>query len=261
MANDNIKILEFLDIADNDIELLNIETKDTAKAIYIQKKPRAMYCPQCGTRMYQNDSYMQTANHSILQDGFRVVIHSKQCRWYCTDPDCGFKYTDEFIFLKKGKHNTATQDILILEALRDWDVSVSRVAERFGVSDTYVFSLMDRYLDMHRLALPEILSVDGVFLNIANDRKYSLVLHDFITGEPVDMVESRKSDITQKYFTDIPLDELLEYIIDKNLVSAFENICKLTLKKKDLEIIITLTNQKNRTELTAVALNLKEFMK
>lgn len=207
MANDNIKILEFLDIEDNDIELLNIETKDSTKTIYIQKKPRPMYCSQCGTRMHQKDSYWRKANHSILQDGFRVVIQARQCRWYCTDPECGFRYTDEFIFLRKGKHNTTTQDILILEALRDWDTSIARVAERFDVSDTYVFSLMDRYLDMHRLTLPEILSVDEVFLNIASDSKYALILHDFMTGEPVDMVESRKSDTTEKYFTDIPLDE------------------------------------------------------
>ena len=68
---------------------------------------------------------------------------------------------------------------------------------------------------MPRRQLPEILCIDEVHLNISKQCKYALVLQDFITGEPVDLVISRREEYTLPYFAQIPGKERarVRYII------------------------------------------------
>ena len=40
-----------------------------------------------------------------------------------------------------------------------------------------------------------------------NDCKYALVIQDFYTGDPIDILRSRKSKITEPYFVSIPPEE------------------------------------------------------
>lgn len=60
---------------------------------------------------------------------------------------------------------------------------------------------------MPRRQLPEILCIDEVHVNISKYCKYALVLQDFITGEPIDLVVSRREEYTLPYFAKIPRRE------------------------------------------------------
>ena len=64
-----------------------------------------------------------------------------------------------------------------------------------------------QYVDLTRLKLPEILSVDEVFLNIDYKHKYALILMDFETKQIIDILPSRLKEDTQRYFLDIPIAE------------------------------------------------------
>ena len=56
-----------------------------------------------------------------------------------------------------------------------------------AISDTSVHYIFLQYLDIKRLPLPEILSVDEVYLNIDYKHKYALILMDFQSGDIVDL--------------------------------------------------------------------------
>jgi len=72
-----------------------------------------------------------------------------------------------------------------------------------------------RYVDMDRLPLTEAISIDEVHLHISRYCNYALVIQDFITGEPIDLVADRKKETTEPYFQKIPLKERakVKYII------------------------------------------------
>lgn len=88
-------------------------------------------------------------------------------------------------------------------------------AEKFNVSDTYVHQTFDRYVDMKRLPLSEALCIDEVSTQAVSYSKYSMVILDFISGEPIDMLPSRQQRDTRSFFLSIPLAERkkVKYIV------------------------------------------------
>lgn len=97
--------------------------------------------------------------------------------------------------------------MLIVLEYKNLDASSVSIARRFHVSDTYAHEVFDRYVKLDRLSLTTAISVDEVCLDMDKDCKYALVIQDFHTGDPIDFLPSRRSNITEPYFATIPLEE------------------------------------------------------
>jgi len=148
-------------------------------------------CPVCGFRMYSKGVYTRTVKHPLLVDNRLVLLKLRQRKWSCQNSDCRHFETDSFPFIGKNRRITDYTDYLIVQDFRDFNLSAVQIAEKYKVSDTYALSVFDRYVDLPRLKLPSALCVDEVHMNI--DRyKYALILQNFSSGEPVDMVISRR---------------------------------------------------------------------
>lgn len=85
--------------------------------------------------------------------------------------------------------------------------TAASIATQISVSDTYVLKVFDRFVNMKRLPLGEILSVDEVHLKIPGECEYALVLFDFASRQPIDMIPSRRQSVTEPYFASIPIEE------------------------------------------------------
>ena len=81
------------------------------------------------------------------------------------------------------------------------------IAARFHVSDTYVHEVFDRYVKMDRLPLTDAICIDEVFLDMDEHCKYALVIQDFHTGDPIDLLRSRRVNVTEPYFVSLPTSE------------------------------------------------------
>ena len=57
---------------------------------------------------------------------------------------------------------------------------------------------------MGRLPLSDIISVDEVHIDMDKYYKYALVIQDFYTGEPIDILRSRRNGVTEPFFSSIP---------------------------------------------------------
>lgn len=157
--------------------------------------------------MHSRGVRTRTINHPVLQDTYECIIKLKQRRWRCTNPQCAYTINESFNFINKRKRNTNATDMLIVNAFRDLSVSASSIAEKFNVSDTYVFDTFDKYVKLDRLPLPDIISVDEVYLDMDEHCKYALVIQDFYTGDPIDLLRSRRTNVTEPYFVSIPREE------------------------------------------------------
>lgn len=97
--------------------------------------------------------------------------------------------------------------MLIVNAYRDlMETSVS-IGKRFNVSDTYAHKVFNRYVKLNRLTFTDAISIDEVHIDMDNNGKYALVIQDFYTGNPIDMLRNRKSSVTEPYFASIPFEE------------------------------------------------------
>lgn len=204
MNNDIIKLLNLED----DCIITSIVTSDNmTKTISLAKKPAEKFCPICNYRMHSKGIRIRKVKHQMLLDGYQLLLELHCRRYQCTNPECRHMESDTFTFVDKHRKVTNTTDFLIVEAFRDHTLTFSDIARKFKVSTSYVHNVFKRYIHMERLPLGEILSIDEVYLKDGRNGKYALVIHDFITGEPIDILSSRRQNVTEDYFASIDISE------------------------------------------------------
>lgn len=208
-------ITQLLDLEDPDIFISDVSVEGTVKTITLETKILPRYCPSCGFRMHSKGIHTRKINHPILQDGYKVLLLLKQRRWKCSNVECSYTANENFRFVNKARRTTNATDMLIVEAFRDLSASASSIAKKFHTSDTHVLDVFDRYVRLDRLPLTDIISVDEVFLDMDEFGKYALVIQDFYTGDPIDILRSRRNTIVEPYFLSISKEEryAVKYLI------------------------------------------------
>ena len=227
-------ITQILDIKDSGIKVLAVKETTATRTVTIEKEITFHFCPVCGCRMYSKGIYTRHVNHPIMQDGLRLILEIKQRRWRCSNNACGYTETDEFSFVDKNRRNTNLSDILIVEAFRNPENSAAQIARMHNVSDTHAIRTFARYVNLNRRQLPEAICIDEVFLNVHHGYKYALVIQDFLTGESIDLVETRRKIKTESYFLSIPLKERqrVKYVISDMYKQYPEAILPTSLSTK-----------------------------
>lgn len=154
--------------------------------------------------MHSKGIKSRTIKHPILQDNYELILILKQRRWKCTNPECNYDISDTFKFVNKRRRTTNATDMLIVYAYRDLMETSTSIANRFHVSYTHVHEVFDRYVKMDRLPLTDAICIDEVYLDMDEHCKYALVIQDFHTGNPIDLLRSRRVNVTEPYFVSIP---------------------------------------------------------
>lgn len=196
-----------LNLEDENLQVDSINIIDNIKTLTLSKPALPHFCPLCGMKMHSRGIRKRKVNHPMLQDGYQVFLILKQRRWRCTDSGCSHELNEEFKFVDQRRRSTNITDLLIVEDFRDITNTAVKIATKFNVSDTQALSIFDRYVDMHRLPLSEYLCIDEVFLDMCKDGKYALVLMDFVSGDTIDLLASRREVVTEPYFSAIPKEE------------------------------------------------------
>ncbi len=208
-------ITDLLDLEDGELRITETQIQGQTKTITLETSPVAHYCPNCGYRMYSRGLKKRKINHPILQDNYALIIILKQRRWRCTNPECLYDISESFKFVNKSRRTSNATDMLIVMAYKDlMETSVS-IAKKFHVSDSHAHEVFDRYVKLDRLPLSDAISIDEVCIDMDDYCKYALVIQDFHTGDPIDLLRSRRSNVTEPYFSDIPIEEraAVKYLI------------------------------------------------
>ena len=200
-------IIKLLNLKDNNINIINIEVEGNNKIVTLEIPLKEHFCPTCDFKMYSKGIKKRIVKHPVLQDGYNVLLKLNQRSWTCSNPECKLFISDEFPFIHKYKRSTNMTDMMIIEAFRNINTTSSDIARRFHVSDTHVLNIFDRYVDMKRLTFSEIICIDEVYLNYDYDSKYAMIIQDFKTGQPIDIIQSRRKQYTREYFSSIPVKE------------------------------------------------------
>lgn len=209
------RITELLDLEDSDIIVSNILIDGKHKTLTLETPPGIHFCPLCGFRMHSRGIKKRKISHPVFQDGYDLQLILKQRRWRCTNPDCRYEVNEDFRFVNKSRRITNAADILIVMAFKNLLEPASSIANRFHTSDTHALEVFDRYVKMDRLPLSDIISVDEVHIDMDPRCKYALVIQNYYTGEPIDLLRSRRSEATEPYFASIPPEErhAVKYLI------------------------------------------------
>ena len=200
-------VKKLLDLEDENVVITDIKVNGFEKIVTIETILTPHYCPCCDYKMHSRGIKKRDIRHPILQDGYKLRFILNQRRWRCTNPDCRYDIEEQFNFVNKNRRTSNAMEWLVVMAYKDMNVSTVSIAERFNISDTMAHDIFNKYIDMPRLPLTEAISIDEVFLEMYDECKYALMIQDFKTGEPIDLLPSRRNKYTEEYFSNIPTDE------------------------------------------------------
>lgn len=208
-------ITDLLDLEDIDLTISDIQIQGQTKNLFLESKPVAHFCPSCGYKIHSRGVKQRKINHPILQDNYKLVLILKQRRWRCTNPDCRYDTSETFKFVNRNRRTTNATDMLIVNAYKNLEETSVSIAKKFHISDTYAHDVFNRYVKLDRLTLTDAISVDEVFLDMDDHCKYALVIQDFHTGDPIDLLRSRRVNVTEPYFASLPPEErtAVKYLI------------------------------------------------
>ena len=105
----NYGIKDFIDLKDCedvDVKDVIIDDDNRTKTIVMERNYSAMFCPECGQRMYSKGFYTRHINHPVLDDGYRVIIELRQRKYRCTNQECNTYINESFNFVGANKRTT-----------------------------------------------------------------------------------------------------------------------------------------------------------
>lgn len=210
-----MNIAKFIGLENANIEITESTYENNKRVVTLQKKIEPHFCPICNCIMHSRGIYTRTVNHPIMQDGKQLVLKIKQRRYRCTNEICNYTCNEDFNFVKPYRRSTDVTDLLIVSAFKDPNLTAAQIAKKYNVSDTHAINTFSRYVEMHQKPLTEAVCIDEVNVSIDSVCKYALILQDFISGEPIDMLPGRNNECIDLYFSKIPLEERkkVKYII------------------------------------------------
>ena len=178
--------------------------------IEVERMAKDVYCPNCGFRMYSKGPITRRVRHPILQNGKLVIVSLKQRKYRCTNKDCNLYLNEEFGFVEKYKQTSVMVPYMILADMKDITLTCATVSLRYQVSDTYVHSIIMAYLEFHPLPLSEVISIDEVFLDIDYQKRYVVIIRDFLTSDIIEILPNRYDSTIKNFFKSYSYEERLK---------------------------------------------------
>ena len=102
--------------------------------------------------------------NTVLQDDVQLNISCHRENEDVQISQCSFYFNNQFNFISKHRQSSNINLYQILSKMKNIHVTAANVARRYSISDTAVHYMYLQYLDIRPLPLPEIISVDKVFL-------------------------------------------------------------------------------------------------
>lgn len=202
---DNIIKIYNLESIHNKIESLTTTKSNDQLILHLRLKKQAMTCPICKTTpMYFHGYRLKQIIHSVSIE-HKVQIAYQSRRYKCKR--CLKVISESNPFNQSYERLSLNTKLSILKHLKDIHHNFADTAKLFNVSSQSVINIFDKYIDVRRRKLGDIISIDEVFTNKMNKYKYACVIYDFNTSKIIDIIATRHKSYLTNYFLRIPLEE------------------------------------------------------
>lgn len=187
----------FSNISEEEFEFIReFELKGT---IYkeVRIKNRGCRC-ECGTFHTNVKEYKKKKIlHSIYAHQKCVLIYHHR-RFIC--PNCKATHMDTNPFISNEEKVSDQTISNVLDDLKKYNETFSKVAERYHLTTRGIMKLFDRYCQMERLPLPKVLCIDEIYFSRKRRKKYVLVLLNFHNRVIIDILKDRDKHTLSSYF-------------------------------------------------------------
>lgn len=194
-------------------------------SIYITLQPSSPQCPACGSPQTKlKDYYTRRIKHSLLNDS-QTILYYQDRRFRC--PYCRKTFFTQNPFTEDGFRHSMLTTQMVLNDLKDPNMTMASIARRHHISATTVANIFDAHVDIGRHKLPKFLSIDEVYAFKSNTSKYICVLLDYKNKVPVEILSSRRYEDLARFFSSIPLEERQNVaVFSSDMWSSYRTIAK-----------------------------------
>lgn len=253
MVKNNKILLKIFDLDDDFVDDISFDTDIYRNILYVKFKRTINCCPVCGSVKLLSKGYYTSELIGCPFNGKPTVIQCKIKRFVCKY--CGSYPVDMNPISYKNTNMTRTALITILNELKPYTATYSQIAKRFGVSTSHIIDLFDRYVRVKRKKLPRVLLIDEFYFSRKAKFKYPTILMNFENNVIIDVIKSRKQEVTIEYFFSIPKEEkeAVEFICT-DMSYTFKPLLQLyfphsTLLIDHFHVIKYINNQLNNTRI------------
>ena len=192
-------------IKDEDIEILKEFHKDKIHYIEVKIKNRGCICPKCSKFTAKVKEYKRKKIIHNIYAGEHTVIIYHQRRFIC--PLCKTTKMEEDPFSSIGSNISDYTMISILDDLKRYNHPFLEIAQKNDLSATMIEKIFDKYVNIKRQYLPEVLSLDEFYFSKKSKKKYRLVLMNFMNAAIIDILKDRDKTTLSSYLRNIDLKE------------------------------------------------------
>ncbi len=203
----DISILACFGINTDELENYQIEDlSPTAISLSVTKRKILVSCPYCGDANPHIKDYKSKHYFYRNINGYDVKVFYRQRRYFC--PSCKRTFLEKNPFVNNSNYLLSAAKIyVILERLKEV-LSIAQVADYSGVSPSSVIRVLDKYFVAPVKKLPKFLCIDEFMaFNSDSDFKYACLLLNFINGQVINVIRSRKKKHLYSYFFHLPKEE------------------------------------------------------
>ena len=203
----------------------NIKKIDNSIYIYLETKAKLNCCPSCGRHTKKICDYRKQEIQHIQINGTTSYLVLNKRRYIC--PHCGKKFYENYSFLQKYFRKSNSVFCKVINDLKQLK-NFKTIAKDNNISSPTVV----RYLNYEIFlsgknvinTLPKHIGIDE-FKGNCNKTKYQFHIFNLDTHKTVDILESRKYDDLEKYFSNIANRNQVE-IVSMDLYSPFKRVIK-----------------------------------
>lgn len=170
----------------------------------VRIKNRGCRC-ECGAYHTNVKEYRtKRITHSIYAHQKCIVIYHQR-RFIC--PKCGATHMEENPFTSDNNHVSDKTVMNILNDLKRYNTTFREAAENNDVSVMEAMHIFDRYCQMERLRMPEVLCIDEIYFSRTRRKKYVLVLLNFHNRSIIDVLKDRDKHTLSSYLGRLSKEE------------------------------------------------------
>ena len=206
-------LANFLSIDAKEIENIESITNENGNFITITLKKRECSCPVCYSSHYELKEYrVRNIKHALfLNKSTTFLLKNRKNR--CLE--CGRTFMESNNFAPKKSRVSYETIYTVLEAAKRYNSTWKEIGRVAHVSDETAINIFDRYVNLPRLKLPKVLSIDECYNKHQFDKAYSCIFFDFLETKIVDIIEDRSKSNLSRYFSKLTKEERdnVQYVV------------------------------------------------
>ena len=214
----DIQIVKKLVGLETDLNILEIKEEKIkgriVKIIYVCNSKTRVRCPYCNKYTRSIHDKLRPIRIKYLNiAGYTVYLEVYKRRFRCLN--CKKIFTENNYINGNKKTISLKLEQKILMDLRNYNLSLSYIAESNNVSDNTVRNVLKRYMKdypKNLKNLPSIISFDE-FKADTRKGKYAFIVNDIIHKTVLDILPTRKKDDLIQYFTNIENRSSVQYVV------------------------------------------------